>query len=64
MIQESSTTSADALTLTKKVRYPNDADRNAWINPSLHPTIKAHFDAAAAYGAANGISRTMSTESI
>ena len=64
MIKESVTTSADGLTKLHKIRFPNDSDRNDWMNPSLHPTIKAHSDATSAYGAANGISRTMSTESI
>ena len=64
MIKESVATSADGLTKTYKSRYPNDSDRNDWMNPSLHPTIKAHHDASAAYGAANGISTTASSESI
>lgn len=64
MIQDSTTTSADGLTRTFVHRYPNDSDRNDWMNPSLHATIKTHNETAAAYCAANGISRTMVAESI
>ena len=64
MIKESVATSADGLTKTYKSRYPNDSDRNDWMNPSAHPTIKAHHDASSAYGIANGISIAVSSENI
>ena len=64
MIVDSRTESEDGLTRELVHRYPVDADRNDWMNPSLHPSVREQNIASAEYSIANNIKRTVVAEII